>query len=80
MTFTALVKLADFSKSPSASGQISDAAPEELTQDASESAVSASTTSASMGGIHYNIQLILPDSRDPKVFDALFRSLKEHLF
>lgn len=31
------------------------------------------------GGLHYNIQLILPESRDPKVYDALFRSLKEHL-
>ncbi len=31
-------------------------------------------------GLHYNIQIILPDSRDPAVFDAIFRSLKEHLF
>ncbi len=33
-----------------------------------------------LGGLHYNIQLILPESRDPKVYDVLFRSLKEHLF
>lgn len=33
----------------------------------------------SFGGLHYNIQIILPESRDPKVYDALFRSLKEHL-
>lgn len=33
----------------------------------------------SLGGLHYNIQIILPESRDPKVYDALFRSLKEHL-
>lgn len=29
--------------------------------------------------LHYNIQLILPNSRDPAVFDALFTSLKKHL-
>jgi hypothetical protein len=27
----------------------------------------------------YNIQLILPESRDPAVYDAIFKSLKEHL-
>ena len=35
--------------------------------------------SHSLGGLHYNIQIILPESRDPKVYDALFRSLREHL-
>lgn len=29
--------------------------------------------------LHYNIQLILPSSRDPAVFDAIFTSLKRHL-
>lgn len=29
--------------------------------------------------LHYNIQLILPNSRDPAVFDAFFSSLKKHL-
>lgn len=28
----------------------------------------------------YNIQIQLPESRDPAVYDALFRSLKAHLF
>ncbi len=30
--------------------------------------------------LQYNIQIVLPDSRDPAVFDAIFRSLREHLF
>lgn len=34
----------------------------------------------SLGGLHYNIQIILPESRDPQTYDALFRSLREHLF
>jgi hypothetical protein len=29
--------------------------------------------------LHYNIQLILPDSRDQAVYDALFASLRKHL-
>lgn len=33
-----------------------------------------------LGGLVYNIQLILPADRDQAVYDALFRSLKEHLF
>jgi len=30
--------------------------------------------------LHYNIQIILPETRDPQVYDAIFRSLKEHLY
>jgi Family of unknown function (DUF5343) len=29
--------------------------------------------------LHYNIQLILPDSRDPAVYEVLFASLRKHL-
>jgi hypothetical protein len=29
--------------------------------------------------LHYNIQLILPESRDQSVYDALFSSLRRHL-
>lgn len=29
---------------------------------------------------HYNIQIHLPDSRDESVYDAIFKSLKKHLF
>ncbi len=30
--------------------------------------------------LHYNIQIHLPESRDQAVYDALFRSLRTHLF
>jgi hypothetical protein len=33
----------------------------------------------SLGGLVYTIQIQLPESRDPAVYDALFRSLKVHL-
>jgi len=29
--------------------------------------------------LHYNIQIHLPESRDPAVFEAIFKSLKQHL-
>jgi hypothetical protein len=32
-----------------------------------------------LGGLVYNIELHLPDSRDPAVYEALFRALKTHL-
>jgi hypothetical protein len=35
---------------------------------------------ARLGGLVYNIQIQLPESRDPAVYDALFRSLRTHLF
>jgi len=30
--------------------------------------------------LHYNIQIHLPESRDPAVYDVLFTALKKHLF
>jgi hypothetical protein len=36
-------------------------------------------TSGSELELHYNIQLILPESRDQAVYDALFSSLRRHL-
>jgi len=32
-----------------------------------------------LGSLVYSVNLVLPDSRDPAVYEALFRSLKEHL-
>jgi hypothetical protein len=29
--------------------------------------------------LHYNIEIHLPETRDPAVYDAIFKSLKEHL-
>jgi Family of unknown function (DUF5343) len=29
--------------------------------------------------LHYNVQIHLPDSRDPAVFDAIFQALRKHL-
>lgn len=36
-------------------------------------------TARGLGGLVYNIQIQLPESRDPAVYDALFGSLRTHL-
>jgi hypothetical protein len=39
----------------------------------------ASSAGIELGGFVYNIELHLPESRDPAVYEALFRALKAHL-
>jgi hypothetical protein len=78
MTFTALVKLADFESPPAVEQK--DAAKDESTgaHRSSESS-SGNLAALKIGGLVYNIQIVLPESRDPAVYDALFTSLKKHL-
>jgi acetoin utilization deacetylase AcuC-like enzyme len=33
----------------------------------------------STSGLHYNIQIHLPATKDAEVYNAIFKSLKEHL-
>ena len=85
MTFTALAKLGDFTsdadkntKETGAETETPAPAVVELLQNSFD-ANSDTTRNTSLGGLHYNIQIILPESRDPKVYDVLFKSLKDHL-
>lgn len=94
LTFQSLVKLADFSVPPSkrVEQDLDEAEPDDLEveEEIDEERPHRRTkqrrlppimaNNRSLGGLHYNIQIILPDSRDPLVYDALFRSLREHLF
>jgi len=80
MTFKALSGLADFgAKVPGAPAH----PPEPQGERASEVELPAtkdhSHASVRLGGLVYNIQIQLPESRDQSVYDALFKSLKEHL-
>ncbi|MEO0549004.1 MAG: DUF5343 domain-containing protein [Pseudomonadota bacterium] len=84
MTFTALAKLGDFSSSssPPPTKDEHDGADDDSTSvsnGGSSVNFGGRSPKLNMGGLHYNIQIILPESRDPKVYDALFRSLREHL-
>ncbi len=76
-TFVQLCALADFEGSRRQSTSHQAVPP---TEAESEVPRVTKTDRIALGGLHYNIQLILPESRDPKVYDVLFRSLKEHLF
>lgn len=78
MTFTALCSHADFEATAATKESGGD------TEIQKEDAVTSNRTSTTqkglaIGDLVYNIQLILPESRDPKVYDALFESLKRHL-
>lgn len=79
-TFFALLKLADISTS----GQPRSA--EHVKTLAAESAPVPTDISnsgpqhrATLGGLRYNIEIHLPATKDIEVFNAIFKSLKEHL-
>lgn len=74
-TFKALAQHADFAALPTAERETekTDEAGAAETKDTTEPG------KVNLGGLVYNIQLILPADRDQSVYDALFRSLKEHL-
>ncbi len=77
LTFSELCKLADFESKPALHQDDNEIEPQEEAVATTRSKERKALPP--IGGLHYNIQLILPESRDPKVYDALFRSLKEHL-
>jgi hypothetical protein len=74
-TFLSLVSLADFS---------SPLKPKEKTKDVDvpkEKPIGEQDKGKSMkvDGLVYNINIVLPETRDTSVYDAIFKSLKEHL-
>jgi len=76
LTFTALVKYADFSVPPPKLVETPPA--QELTEKPGKPTEEIHRK-LEISGLVYNIQLVLPESRDTKVYDALFKSLREHL-
>jgi len=78
MTFRALCEQADFSaeRSPPFDAADEDETPPDPLPPAGER---PSLLGGNLGGLVYNIQIHLPESRDHAVYDAIFRSLREHL-
>jgi hypothetical protein len=83
MTFKALAAQADFATAPKVT-------PVEKAEPSDREAASVSKReelvtqregahAVRLGGLVYNIQIHLPESRDAAVYDVLFRSLKDHL-
>lgn len=88
-TFTALVAEADFEAVEPADAPAdipseapTDTPPPETPSDngSTPPGIDLKRGAVGFGGLVYNIQIQLPDSRDPAVYDALFRSLRTHLF
>lgn len=83
VTFSALVKNADFTrhqkKPPKVVIPKKDKSRVESTTEIESKIDIPAKAGSKIGGLIYNIQIVLPESRDPVVYDALFRSLKEHL-
>lgn len=85
-TFRALCDYADFSGEPTVRKErptgegprdqntAEKAAPIKQTPDDSPS-----SGKIKVAGLQYHINIVLPDTRDQAVFDAIFRSLREHL-
>jgi hypothetical protein len=78
-TFLALLSLADLS------GKTKPAPPPKAPneKDKGEEAPDISATPSAphkSPGLHYNIQIHLPATKDIEVYNAIFRSLKEHLY
>jgi Family of unknown function (DUF5343) len=76
MTFTALCGLADFNTTTIS---LTPETPLNKDESVEIEAPRSTKNGLSIGGLVYNIQLILPESRDAKVYDALFDALKRHL-
>lgn len=76
-TFVALCEVADFSK-PKTSKSKTDDKPKEKERDVSPDAPSARNGLA-LDSLQYHINIVLPDTRDQAVYDAIFKSLRDHL-
>ena len=75
LTLKALAQHADFAAGPT----IEKETPKPITPAPESRPEIPSGTGVSLGGLVYNIQLVLPADRDQAVYDAFFRSLEEHL-
>lgn len=81
-TFTSLCKYADFSKQASkdvATINHQEPTTEEIPHSNEHKMTHELINKKITTEMHYNIQIHLPETRDITVYDAIFKSLKEHL-
>lgn len=80
-TFTTLVKDADFASAPTPEARQdtppASETPEALTPPATNGQPPLAAVSP-FGSLAYNINIQLPESRDPAVYNAIFKALREH--
>jgi hypothetical protein len=83
--FSALCEIADFSAAPAPAPEERDVAAGEAAKAPAETVLSQKvpipTTEKPIGfrSLQYHINIVLPESRDQAVYDALFKSLRDHL-
>lgn len=77
-TFYALLDLADLSLSPESKPEAK-ANPVQSDSPLPVTPVETQTKAHGRPSLHYNIQIHLPATKDIEVFNAIFKSLKEHL-
>lgn len=81
-TFTTLVKFADFSTAPApreASDSETVPSAERPEDGAPVRDAQSLVVSPPFGALAYNINIQLPESRDPAVYNVIFKALREHL-
>jgi hypothetical protein len=84
-TFLALLEIADISETSAISDTGTDTlqepmgADESMTTSASPQPIVQPKNFNNALGLHYNIQIHLPATKDVEVYNAIFKSLKEHL-
>ena len=84
-TFRALCDYADFSGAATAirdsGGQESDGGEEtqEIPVESKPLKPTPNLAHIRVAGLQYHINIVLPDTRDQAVYDAIFKSLREHL-
>lgn len=74
-TFLGLLNLADLSKSASKPANKEHEKKPEV-----ETSKLPDNVRNGVSGLHYNIQIHLPATKDVEVYNSIFKSLKEHLF
>ncbi|MGZ5599979.1 MAG: DUF5343 domain-containing protein [Methylobacter sp.] len=86
-TFKSLCDYADFSKlgvlKQSVALESERSEPADLSSDAYSNSSKSDPTpplgKIRVGGLQYHINIVLPDTRDQAVYDAIFKSLRDHL-
>lgn len=81
-TFAALCEYADFSKPVAVAKSDAVEKPEvkeEATQKTVDRGIQTVGGAVSLDSLQYHTNIVLPETRDQAVFDAIFRSLREHL-
>lgn len=83
-TFTALAKAADFESAvpdvkESSAAEDTVAGKVTLPAEAASKPALATGAGPPLGSLQYHINIVLPESRDQAVYDAIFKALKDHL-